>query len=53
MKDGKKYWINREAEEDARHVMGAVLVIVLACALGAVLVVLPLVYTIVCSKGGC
>lgn len=41
--NGKKYWVNHDAEENARHVMGAVLVIVLAAGLACGLLI-PALY---------
>ena len=38
MKDnGKQFWVTRDAENNARHVMGAVVVIVLTVAVACVL----------------
>lgn len=49
---GKQYHVRREAEEEARHVMGAVVVILLSCVLGMALAG-PLLYTMVCHLRGC
>lgn len=51
--NGKQYWANHKGEEDARHVMGAVVVILLAFVC-AVAVGLPLAAAYVCAlRGGC
>ena len=50
--EGKRYWVNHEAEQRARHVMGVVLVVVMACAL-VVALTLPMLYTLLCNTKGC
>lgn len=51
--NGKRYWVRREGEEHASHVMGAVVVILFAFVC-FVAVVIPLLAAYVCAvKGGC